>query len=55
VITTRLQEIQDREVIGDHVLLHLLLDWLCVQDQEVQERCIKYIETRASEPEDEVG
>jgi hypothetical protein len=55
VITTRLQEIQDQEGWNDHTLLHLLLDWLCVQDQEAQERCVRYIKTRASEPEDEVG
>lgn len=52
--STKLRNIQVREAWSDGMLLQFLLNWIDNQPQEAQARCVRYVESRTDEPDEEV-
>jgi hypothetical protein len=53
MLSTKLQDLQSAEGWTDWTLLQILFDWLAVQPQETQDRCLHYVKGRAAEEEEE--
>jgi hypothetical protein len=51
--STILRNIQAEEGWTNNTLVEILLNWIDNQPQEAQARCIRYVETRTAEPNDE--